>query len=544
MRRLCLRHHGAFVERVWKDSDGVPMTPGEIHTHIYRFLETAAERRINCLVLAPRGIGKTETGQSFTARRIAKRPTIRYQIISDVVENAQDRLAAIRQYITKDRDFRRLFPEIEIDRSKRGRQTLSKLRLVQNKYAKDPTLEAVGVFGGATGTRADEQFYDDLCNEKNSVLEPAQRIRLKKLFFKTWVPILSPGGWWFYIGTLYHEDDLTHALLANKEVAILKIGLDPETFDHYTAEEWWPGDPIDKEGNKVCRTFKIGLWVEGGWTKQQYQKKFDEMLAIGDSSGFMSAYCNILLDPEMATFQGPWFTISPEMRKACFFKPDASGNLTPKVNADYQFRVLWGDPAFSQDKEACFPAGCVLGWDPKIEKAVVLAAWREKEGLSKRVDRYLDAGEEFQVHEWCVEGQHEGSFGDRIEERAVERGIGMRLKRISRGKIEKDPRIASLGPLIQHQKLLVDPERWPFYRKEAIVFPNGKKDGLDALEGAWSRLKVWLKRRNFVPMKFPVEQQIERGMVSTKTRYTFQPPRTKETQERRGRTQLAERFFG
>lgn len=524
--------HAPFAEAVWKDSEGQFIVPGDIHRIIWNFLDRCAEAKQPCLILAPRGIGKTESGLAFLMRRLAIHPTKRFQIVSDTSDNAQDRLGSIRQYLEKDPDFRYYFPAVQLDRSKRGRRTLSKLRVIQNKYAKDPSVEACGAFGGATGHRADEQFYDDLCSERNSVLAPADRARLKKLFFKTWTPILVPGGFWYYIGTLYHEDDLTHALLANKRVATLKIGLS-EDFDHYDAEEWWPGGDLDPEGKPTNpKRFTIPLWVEGGWDEERYRKRYDEMLASGDASAFMSQYRNILIDPETAAFRPEWFTISDEQRKTFSERPLSY----------YTFRTLYADLAFSKNKEACFYAGVVMGWDPKLAKAVVLHAWRVKESLGKRVERFLDAVEEFDVTDVAIEGQHDGSFGERIEERAIERNIGFRLKRVTHGREEKENRISSLGPLIEGSKILVDGARWRFFRGEALVFPQGKKDGLDALEGAWSRVKLWLKRRGGMPGLLPVAGQIDRDSLSRrKARYHFGPV----AQQKKALTtkSLAEQFF-
>lgn len=524
LRDACLRSHEAFMETVWKDSDGRPVVLGEIHRTIIRFLDRAQARKIPPIILAPRGIGKTEILLSRSAWRIAKNPSMRYQIISDILENAQDRLGSVRQYIERDKTFRWLFPEVVVDRSKRGRRTLSKLRLTANKHAKDPSLEACAIFGGHTGSRADEQAYDDLCNEKNSVAQPADRTRLKKLFFKTWTPILVPGGWWFYIGTLYHEDDLTHACLANKRIAHLKIGLS-EDFSCYDVEEWWPGD-------EEPRVWTIPLWTEGGWDADRYRVRFEEMLASGDASAFFGQYRNILVDPESAAIRPEWFSLIPELR----------ARLAQEKLSAYTFRVVYADPAFSKKKEACYYSGVVMGWHKELERGVVLHAWREKEGLSARVDRFLDAVESFEVHEASVEGQHEGGFAERVEERAIERGIGIRIKRPTHGLLEKDARIRGMAPLLQHGKVLADGDRWPFFKSEALVFPNGKKDGLDALEGAWSRLKIWVKARAYIPRKFPVAQQFVDGMLPAEPhRYHFSQPKSSNKRPEPG--VLAETFL-
>lgn len=528
------------MEAIWKDSEGKPVIPGDIHHVIWEFLDKAAEARVPALVLAPRSIGKTETGLALVARRIAKRPFIRYQIISDILENAQDRLGSIRHYFEKDDDFRYYYPEIQIDRSKRGRRTLNKLRLTANKYAKDPTLEACGAFGGSTGHRADEQFYDDLCTERNSVLAPADRERLKKVFFKTWTPILVPGGWWFYIGTVYHSEDLTHALLGNTKVAHLKIGLS-EDFSCYDAEEWWPG--MDEEEKKPVnpKRYTIPLWVEGGWDEPKYRSRYDEMMASGDASAFMGQYRNILIDPETADFRPEWFDLTDSMRDACYMKKDARGEPVRCSPRDYIWRVLYADPAFSKEKEACFYTGGVMGYKKDSECGVVLHSWRTKEGLSKRVDRYLDAVEEWEPNDTSIEGQHEGGLAERIEERAIERGIGIRLRRITHGKEEKVERIRAIAPLVQHKKIVADPRLFPYFKQEALFFPKGKKDSLDTLQGLWERTKSWMRRRNYVPKTFPSSQQMDSGTIPTRRRYHFQGP-TRADKERP--KSIAQRFFG
>lgn len=527
VREAALAEHIAFMEAIWKDSSGNPIQPGEIHRVIWDFLDRAAAKGIPALVLAPRGVGKTETLLGFTLRRLSQRPHLRYQIVSDNDEHAQDRVGAIKHYIQKDKDFRWLFPEVALDRTKRGRSTLSKFRLTANKYSKDPSLEAAGVFSSGTGSRADEQGYDDLCTEKNTLLEPGSRDRVKRTFFKTWLNILVPGGWWFYIGTLYHEDDLTHAILNNKAVAHLKIGLS-EDFTCYDAEEFWPGDEVAKE-------YTIPLW-EPYWSEARYRERYEQMMALGEASAFLASFRNILVDPETAAFRPEWFNLPPEVREQVY-----KGET--QVTKRYKYRVLYADPATSKKKEACFYAGVVLGWDEDIERAVVLHAWRVREGLSQRVDRFLDAVDEYEPQIIAVEGQHDESFAERIEERAVERAMSIKLRRHTHGQDDKVARISGIGPLIEKHRLLVNTERWPFFIKEATVFPNGKMDALDALEGAWHFLKKTLKSLGYVPKYLHVRGQAERARLGPpRYRFTQTPDAMRRSQASSLPSRLAEAF--
>lgn len=508
------------MELVWKDDTGKPLLPSEIHRAEYAFLERAFDSGIPCVILAPMGSGKTTTECGLGGWLQAKMPAKRFAIISDIVDHAEDRLAVLQQYTANDPDYRDLFPEVQLDRSKRGRRTLGKYRLSANPYAKDPTFSAHGVLASGTGNRSDVQLYDDLCTEQNSIARPADRERVKKTFFGGWRNRLHPGGWWTYIGTPYHQDDLTHALLASKSIAHLKIALDPETLDHYTVEEFWPGEEV--------KEYTLPLW-EPVWTKERYEQVRDEMAALGDLSKFYSAYCGLIIDPTKAAFVRKWF----------------ERNFVIHVPKHYQLRVLYADPATAQDKAACYYAGVGLGYDTSVEKATVLTSWRVKTGLSERVGIYLDAYEEIHPHYAAIEGKHEGAFGERIEEVALERGIGLRLRRINHDS-DKEARIASLVPLLQHEKILVDLERWPYFWKEASYWPMGKMDALDALEGAWAIVKTWLKQRAYIPTKFPVSRQYgRRGMFQARR---FEDASPEQGARRRGfkpsHRELADHFFG
>lgn len=485
-----------------KDDEGAHVRLGTVHEKILDFKQEAYERKVKCLVLAPRGIGKTTLLVGEACWIHAKHPTHRVAIISDNEEHGIDRVTTVRHYLEKDKHFRWLFPEVKIDYSVRGRRTMAKLRLTANPYAKDPTLLGAGIIGGGTGTRMDEQLFDDLCTERNTILQPAEMERVKKAYFGTWRACLKPKtGWSSYIGTLYHENDLTHALKESKKVARLVIGLDPETFGHYNVEEWWPGWAEPKH-------YTLPLWDEddngGPWSQEAYEDVKDEMAVLGEATKFFAAYCNLIIDPETASFRREWFKRSFVM----------------KAYDKYPYRTQYADPATTANKKSCFYAGVVLGWDSELKAGVVLEAWRTREPLTSKANRYLDVYEKVHPHVAAIEGQHEGSFADRVDEMALERGLGLKVKRPTHGQTDKEARIAALSPLIENGKILVDLERFPFFWKEASVFPAGRLDALDALEGAWSLMRRWVKGKTGVPTKFPVAQQGQGGKTEPH-RYHF-----------------------
>lgn len=494
VRDKALKSQRVFSEAIWKDKSGKPVSVAKVHDAMYEFLDRARAKGIPAVLLAPFGHGKTETGLAYILRLLSAEPTLRIGIVCDKDEHGIERSTTLLRYIEGDEDYRALFPEIEIDHGQRGRRTLYKFRLKQTK-GKDAAVEASGVFASGTGSRKDVFFFDDVVTKQNAVNEPAQRDRVKNAFFGTWMSRLEPDGdsWAFYIGTTYHAADLTTALRESKDFAVMVIGV-AEDFKKYDVEEWWPGGEVNKDGSKKWTEYTLPLW-EPKWCEVNLRKRYAMMAASGETTEWMTGYRNMVIDPALASFKEVWFrkvfTIHESPRK-------------------YTHRVLFADPATTTKKRSDFYAGWVLGWDPELNAAVALDGWYEKQGLTARVKTYLDRAEKWVPHRCGIEGRHEISFGERIEEVSDEQMASIRLYRLDR-EIDKEARIGSIAPVLDSGRILVDGARFPWIVPEAKLWPNAKHDdALDALEGAWELMRKWLKRRNRVPMGFDLEGQMAR----------------------------------
>ena len=431
----------------------------------------------------------TEGGLSYCLRLLSEKPDTRLGIVCDKDEHAIDRAQTLLRYIEADEDYQRLFPEIAVDHGQRGRRTLYKFRLKQTK-GKDAAVEASGIFASGTGSRKDVFFFDDVVTKQNAINEPAQRPRIKQSFFGTWLSRLEPGSWWFYIGTTYHADDLTTALRESPDFAVLVIGVS-EDFKCYEVEERWPDSPKDAEGRPVAQKYTIPLW-EPKWSEINYRKRYAEMAASGDTLEWMTGYRNLVVDPSKASFKEFWFHRKFEIKQA------------PK---DYAFRVMFADPATTTKKRSDYYAGWVLGWDPQLNAAVAIDGWYVKEGLSQRVETYLSRVERWAPHRCGIEGRHEISFSERIEEVALDKQLGMKLLRLDR-EIDKDARIGALAPVLEAGRILVDASKFPWIVPEAQLWPNAKHDdALDCLEGAWQLIRAWLRRGHRVPKTFDLSGQ-------------------------------------
>lgn len=523
VREAAERSLQVFMETVWKDRDGKPLRFSDIHKRIGAFIDEAERRGIPAVVLAPYGVGKTELGLGKSLQRVVRDPTSRGSIVSDIDDHGKLRVETLRRVIKQDPDFHMLWPEIEIH----GRDAAAAFRLKQSKHAKDNTLESTGVMGSITGGRRDWFFFDDLCTEKNSILEPASRVRVKSSFFGQFTNRLVPGGWWFYIGTKYHADDLTHALLSKKKIyATLVIGV-REDYQGYDFEESWPCRDANGDLSFTERRGTIAPWHEV-WPPKEYERRHVELEDEGEAIKWYSGYRNMVVDPATQAFRAPWFQ-----------------RTVPVDPYDkYKIRVMYADPASSEEKKADYYAGVVLGYDPTRRAGIVLHAWKVREGLTARVERFLDAWETYQPHKAGVEGKHEISFRQRIEERAVERGLPFRVVRVNHSR-EKEARIGGLAPLIEKGRILFDGKVFPEFWKEAELFPRAANDDLmDALEGAWDLMRRLVKRKG----QFAKARDVSRQYDDPKARkpsfgYRFERPSPPDRPTRK-RTAWIEDVFG
>lgn len=506
-RAKALASPKAFSEMVWRDNAGKPVHLSRLHEAEFEFLERARAANVPAVLLAPYGSGKTEGAGSYILRLISKDPTLRVGVVCDKDEHSIDRVQMLLRYIEDSPAYRAMFPEIVVESGGRGRRTLFKFRLAQAK-GKDASVEGTGVFSSPTGGRKDLLWFDDVVTKQNAINEPAQRDRIKKAFFGGWLSRLEPdGSWWFYIGTTYHADDLTSALRGTKDeparFAVMVIGVS-EDFKSYDVEEKWPGqEPV---------TYSIPLW-EPKWSEANYRKRFEEMCAIGDQSEWLTGYRNIVTDPATAAFKERWF------------RREFTVSQRP---SDYPFRVIFADPATTTKKRSDYYSGWVLGWDPKLRAAVALDGWYKKQGLTDRVRTYLSLVEKWAPHRCGIEGRHEVSMAERIEEVALEEHMGVRLLRLDR-EMDKDARIGAIAPLLEAGRILVDGQRFPWIVTEAALFPNAKHDdALDALEGAWHLVRAWLRRGRRAPGLFPLDSQ---GAPGARASRVFEAPVRKTAAE-------------
>jgi hypothetical protein len=136
---------------------------------------------------------------------------LRIKIVCGNDTHAAKRLAEIKSHIENDKFYHLVFPGVKLDK-KRKNDSMT-LNLERDVHSRDASVEAKGILSDATGDRADIILFDDICNFKNSIHEPATRPKVLQKVRGDWLNTLNPrDGRVIDIFTPWHEEDANAVL--------------------------------------------------------------------------------------------------------------------------------------------------------------------------------------------------------------------------------------------------------------------------------------------------------------------------------------------
>ena len=164
----------------------------------------------NSYVELPRGHAKTSTLALRLAWEIGSDPNIRIKYVGSNEKEAGKTVTMVKRIIEGDL-FRMVFPEIRRDKDNWGNESLTVQRTKPG--LRDQTIEGVPVLGRAGG-RSDLLVFDDICDMRNAIMQPAAREQVKEFVKNNWLPtrdrtnIERPPRTW-RIGTPYHVADIS-----------------------------------------------------------------------------------------------------------------------------------------------------------------------------------------------------------------------------------------------------------------------------------------------------------------------------------------------
>ena len=230
---LARRDIDAFCEFAMRDPKGKPWRQAQFHRDWQSLLPVAGPARV--LIGAPREFAKSS--QMAVARplwELGRDPELRVKLISATDDLAQKLVGEIARNISHNPRLRQVFPGLRPDPE--GPWTRSQLRVARKGLSKDPSVEGHGVETAGVGGRADLMIFDDVCDQRTSVLQPAKREQIKQLFYETWLNLLGPEGRAVYVATVWHPADLTVALRDSGQGTTWWRG----ARDELTSELLWP----------------------------------------------------------------------------------------------------------------------------------------------------------------------------------------------------------------------------------------------------------------------------------------------------------------
>lgn len=177
----------------------------------------------------PRGHGKsTHLSVAYPLWKIAKNHNLRILLISATANVSKSFLTEIIGHVDRNEEYKAFSTFIDpmgkgvVPRMKnyaKMRENWSGDSIVIERETlnlKDPTINAVGLFGSILSKRADIIICDDIVNQTNSATED-QRLKTVDWIYTTVLPVLIPGGVFMYLGNTWHMDDLVARLMKDPQ---------------------------------------------------------------------------------------------------------------------------------------------------------------------------------------------------------------------------------------------------------------------------------------------------------------------------------------
>lgn len=195
-----------YIPAVHRLPDGRPSNPAAHHLVIASVLQNESLGNV-AFVLPPSHAKTNVVGIYYPAWLIGNRPDIHIGYIGNSERKAIDQSIAVRDTITDNPRYQRLFPHVKPNESKGWSQDRWFVKR-PSAEDKDATFKAAGVGGDVIGSRFDLLIMDDVQDEEN-VGTPYMRDKLVTWVARTSMSRVTPErGRAVLIMTRWHEDDL------------------------------------------------------------------------------------------------------------------------------------------------------------------------------------------------------------------------------------------------------------------------------------------------------------------------------------------------
>lgn len=234
-----------------EDDDGQHWKQPALHRD---WTKKTEEHRFLAL-LAP--IEHAKTTQNTIARPLwllGNNPELRFKIVSSSDDMAKEKLELVKKYITQNERYKEVFPWIVPD--PKGRWESHAIFVKRKIFSKDPSIEARGVLTSAEGGRCDWLIGDDVCDMRNTIINAPDRKKVIDTWFAVWMNRLSAKGRCIYVGTPWHDEDLTAELKKREKFSVHSYPIN-ENCDPIWESNWPKERLLDRLGVIGRRIFDL-----------------------------------------------------------------------------------------------------------------------------------------------------------------------------------------------------------------------------------------------------------------------------------------------
>jgi len=263
LRRLhlsqCLEDFGAFLEYCFVDTE--TREPFEVQWFHEEWIQAFKDHQ-NTMIIAPRSHGKTAIIVAYMVWRLGKDPNLRIKIAAETDKTARKRLSEVKDHIERNKRVHEVFPHLKPGR--KWDQGMIEVR--RSIIDKEPSIEAVGVLTGCTGSRADLLIADDVVGRRNSLTIPANREKVTQAWEDDWLNMVDDTSQIIYICTLWHRDDNSHKMMKTGAYHTLFYAI-PDDFG-----SMWPGRWSERALRLKRKKLSSAAWARGYKNQPQDEK--------------------------------------------------------------------------------------------------------------------------------------------------------------------------------------------------------------------------------------------------------------------------------
>jgi len=391
---------------------------------------------------APRGFLKTSIGtNAYSVWRAIRNPNERIAIITNIQENAEDKLDEIRQKIRSSQLFQSLFPEL-LPRSF-SRWSKQRITFERDCSTAEGTIEAKGIGKQITGRHYTIAIEDDTVGPRTDSLAADE-----------------------YIPS---QEELDKAIGFHK--SLFPIQRSPETDEiHIRGTRWAEGDLIGylRDESKRYVWYYFSVWDEN--QKPYYPERFniETITKLREETSdwfFRSQYENNPLPLSMCPFSSNIHFYDTLPAKLNFF--------------------IGVDPALSLDRRADYTVIATLGVDMEGNRFSVEYD-RGKYGVSETIERIFAMVLKYKGMGYlggvAIESvQYQEALAQLTLEKQAETNISFAVYPVTPvTNIRKELRLQGIAPYFQQKRWFIGRHQ-NHHHAELRSFPRGRNDDtLDA----------------------------------------------------------------